>query len=115
MEIEDRRKKSEEWDSREKEWTEEMRSTAYSHRRVKPKPRMKKFNPRRRFRFMLVWLGILLTSLVIAFLTVFNPYATNQAIASISSALISGVVFLVNYGKDIAVTIINDLSKNSLR
>ncbi len=64
---------------------------------------------------MLVWLTILLGSLAAAAFTVYDPNTTYQAIFSIFSAIISGVVFLINYGRDIIVTVVNALSKNTLR
>ncbi len=110
----DKWRKSEEWDSREREWTREMRNRMHGARR-ELKLKEKKFDPRKRFRFMLVCLGIFLVSIFALWLTSFIPWATDQAIFSIFSTIISGIVFVVNYGKDILVTVLNSLSKNSLR
>jgi lipopolysaccharide export LptBFGC system permease protein LptF len=84
-------------------------------RERKVKPKIRKFNPRKRFRFMLIWLSVLVVSLVVASFTVYDPQASYQAIFSIFSAIVSGVVFVLNYGRDIVVTILNSVSKNSLR
>ena len=107
-------RKSDEWDSREREWTREMRNRMQGTRR-QLKQKEKKFDPRKRFRFMLVCLGIFLVSIFALWLTSLIPWATDQAIFSIFSTIISGIVFVVNYGKDILITILNSVSKNSLR
>ncbi len=64
---------------------------------------------------MIFWLFVVLVSFAVTLLTVVVPNATFQAIISSFSALISGVVFAINYGRDIAFAILNTLSKNSLR
>ncbi len=115
-----KKKKSEEWDLREKEWTEEMRrQTSGANRRPKKvksnESGRKKFNPKNRFKLMLVCLGVLLFSVMVLLLTIADVNATYQSIISIFSAIISGVIFVVNYGKDISVSILNALTKNSLK
>jgi hypothetical protein len=119
----DKKRKSDEWDSREREWTDELRrQTAGSGNlgrvggAASPKKRkVKKLNPKKRFRLMLVCLSIFVFSMFILWLTLFNVDATYQATLSMFSSIISGVIFVVNYGKDIAVTIINAYAKSSLR
>ena len=64
---------------------------------------------------MLVCLSILVFSVFILWLTIFNADATYQATLSMFSTIISGVVFVVNYGKDIVITIFNSYTKSSLR
>jgi hypothetical protein len=64
---------------------------------------------------MILWLPVVLVSLTVALLTAINPNTALQAIFSSFSALISGVAFVINYGRDIAFAILNNLSKNSLR
>jgi hypothetical protein len=118
----DKKKKSEEWDLREKEWTDEMRRQisgenggARKVERVQPTSRIKKLNPKNRFRLMLVCLAILIFSITALWLTIFDANATYQATISMFSTIVSGVIFVVNYGRDIVVTIINGLTKSSLR
>jgi hypothetical protein len=84
-------------------------------RQVKPKPRIKKFNPKRRFKIMIFWLSLVLVSVVITLVTIIVPNATYQAVFSTFSVLISGAAIVINYGKDIVFAILNTLSKNSLR
>jgi len=110
----DKRRKSDEWDQREREWTKEMRK-ANPATRSQMKPRRKKFNPKNRFRLMLVCLGIFLFSAFVLWLTMFDPNASLQGIVSMFSTFISGIVFVMNYGKDIMVTVVNSITKNSLR
>jgi hypothetical protein len=109
-----RRRKSEEWDSREREWINEMRQSIDA-RQAKPGSKIKKFNPKRRFKFMIFWLSVVLVSFIIALLTIVDPKTTYQAVFSSFSALISGGAFVINYGRDIVFAILNILSKNSLR
>jgi hypothetical protein len=118
----DKKRKSDEWDLREKEWTDEMRrQLAGEGRKVKKfegervAVKKRKFNPKKRFRLMLVCLGVLVVSTAVLWLTIFDANATYQATISMFSTIISGVIFVVNYGRDIIVTILNSLSKNSLR
>lgn len=115
----DKKRKSDEWDLRERAWTDEMRrqsSGANARRGVDTtKPRMKKFNPKNHFRFMLVCLAILISSAFVLSITVFDADATLQATISMFSTIVSGVVFVINYGKDIMVTLLNEYSKSTLR
>lgn len=76
---------------------------------------MKKFNPKNHFRFMLVCLAILISSAFVLSITVFDADATLQATISMFSTIVSGVVFVINYGKDIMVTLLNEYSKSTLR
>ena len=76
---------------------------------------MKKFNPKNRFRLMLVCLSILIISTLVLWLTIFDVYAILQATISMFITIISGVIFVVNYGKDIMVTLLNEYTKSSLR
>jgi hypothetical protein len=64
---------------------------------------------------MLVCLTILISSVLIFWLTMFNPDTIIQGIVSLFTAIISGIVFATNYSKDIAVSIMNFLSRSSLR
>ena len=75
----------------------------------------KKFNPRKRFRLMLICLSIFLISFAIMCVSVFATEAIFQAIASMFITIISGTVFVVNFGKDIIVSVLNSLTKNSLK
>jgi hypothetical protein len=114
-----KKKKSEEWDIREKEWNEEMsRQNAAGEeklRKASVEVKRKKINPKTRFKLMLVCLGVLLGSIAILWLTMFDANAYLQATISMFSAIISGIIFLMNYGKDIAVSLLNALTKSSLR
>ena len=51
---------------------------------------------------MIFWLSVVLISFALTLLTVIVPNATFQAIISSFSALISGVAFVINYGRDIS-------------
>jgi hypothetical protein len=117
-----RKKKSDEWDVREKEWTEEMRrQNAVGNGKLKrpiegrKERKVKKFNPKNRFRLMLVCLAVLAFSIATLFLTIFNANTTFQAAASMFSTIISGVIFIASYGRDIMVTLLNEYTKSSLR
>lgn len=119
----DKKRKSDEWDSREREWTDELRRQTSAGNgnfgKAPPaapkKKQVKKFNPKNRFRLMLVCLCILIFSTAVLWFTIFNPLATYQATLSMFSTIISGVIFVVNYGKDITITILNAYTKSSLR
>jgi len=110
----DKKKKSDEWDSREREWTREMRKTM-SGARFELEHGVKKFDPRKRFRLILVCFGIFLISIFALLLTSFIIQATFQAIISMFGSIISGMIFVANYGKDIVVSVLNFLSKYSSR
>ena len=113
------KKKSEEWDLREKAWNEEMRrQTSAAERKLRKasaEVKKKKFNPRTRFRLMLVCLAVLLGSVAVFWLTFFDAQAALQATISMFSAIISGIIFLMSFGRDIGVTVLNALTKSSLR
>jgi hypothetical protein len=119
----DKKKKSDEWDIREREWTDELkRQTSSSPGNGNLKKTggnnnrsIRKFNPKNRFRLMLVCLSILIISTLVLWLTVFDVNATLQATISMFTTIISGVIFVVNYGKDIIVTLLNEYTKSSLR
>jgi hypothetical protein len=117
----DKKRKSDEWDRREREWTEEMRRQLAGSGNVRKsvdgvkKTTGKKFNPRNHFRLMLVCLAILICSVCALSLTIYSVNATLQATISMFSTIISGVIFVVNYGKDIMVTILNAYTKSALR
>jgi hypothetical protein len=120
MNSDDKKRKSDDWDAREKEWTDEMRrQTANGNRSLRKIPaiesRKKKFNPKNRFRLMLICLAVLLASISVLWLTIFDANATYQATISMFSAIISGVIFVVNYGRDVSISILNALTKSSLR
>jgi len=114
-----RKRRSEEWDQREKEWTDEMkRQSLRGSERLKSKrlvSKTKKFNPKRRFRLMLLCTSIFVLSVFVLWLTVSDVNATYQTMISMISTIVSGVIVVVNYGKDILVTILNATTKSSLR
>ena len=106
-------KKSDEWDLREKGWASEVKGS-------NPMPAdktsegLKKFNPKTRFGLMLSWMFIFILSSVILWYTMFDPYAINVTLFFMSTALISGVILIMKYGRDILVSFANFLTKNSL-
>jgi len=116
-----KKKRSEEWDLREKEWTDEMRrqSVAAGERlRGASNPQRKsgkKFNPKNRFKLMLVCLGVLIFLVAVLWLTMFDASMYLQASISMFSAIITSIFFLMSYGKDIVVSLLNALTKSSLR
>lgn len=121
MTDDDRKRKSEEWDLREKEWTDEMQRQAsgvngrINKRARKVEIKKKKFNPKNRFRLMVVCLTVLLISFTVLWLTIFDANFTYQATISMFTTIISGVIFVVNYGRDVVVSLVNALTKNSMR
>jgi hypothetical protein len=119
-----RKKRAEEWDEREKEWTRIMRASTRdsedsTERASQKDPRLRnqqrKFNPKTRFRRMLISLTVFLVSMGILILTMNNSGAMVQAVLSMFTTLVSGVVFLMNYGKDLVFWIIGYVTRYSLK
>ncbi len=119
-----RKRRTEEWDEREKEWTKIMRtpgrdpddassSGAARGQRIRNSPR--KFNPKTRFRQMLVSLTIFLISMTVLLISMNDSSAMVQAVFSMFTTLVSGVVFIMNYGKDLVFSIIAYLTRYSLK
>jgi len=121
MNGDDKKRKSDEWDIRERDWTDELkRQTSPGSGNLKrtgepKKNKVKKFNPKRRFRLMLVCFSILIFSILVLWLSVFNVDETIQATLSLFTTIISGAIFIANYGKDIIVTLLNEYTKSSFK
>ena len=118
-----RKKRTEEWDEREKEWTRIMRAPARGSNdpseTAQKNPRLRnqtsKFNPKRRFRRMLISLSVFLLSMGVLILTMNNSAAMVLALLSMFMTLVAGVIFLMNYGKDLVFWIIAYLTRYSMR
>ena len=119
-----RKKRTEEWDEREKEWTRIMRTPAResddslnstSGKTQRMKNSARKFNPKKRFRQMLISLSVFLISMSILLLTMNDSSAMVQAVFSMFITLVSGVIFIMNYGKDLVISILGYFTRYSLR
>jgi hypothetical protein len=109
----DRKKKSDEWDFRERHWNREVRNLSSSS--FRSKTNKKKVDPRKRFKLMLVSLSILVICTLFLVMSVLTSNPSYQWLASMLSTIISGGVFVGKYGKDLIGTLVFSLSKSSLK
>jgi hypothetical protein len=119
-----RKRRTEEWDEREKEWTRIMRTPSRNSddpvnsapgKSQKVKNPTRKFNPKKRFRQMVISLSVFLVSMSILIITMNDSSAMLQAVFSMFTTLVSGVIFIMNYGRDLVFSIIAYLTRYSLR
>ena len=115
----DRKKRAEEWDEREKEWSRIMRAPARDSEGASQRnPKLnstRKFNPKTRFRRMLISLTVFLVSIGVLVLTMNNDTMMMQAVFAMFTTLVSGVVYVMNYGKDLVLWIIAYVTRYTLR
>ena len=105
--------KSDQWDSREREM-ERISKLRSKHLR-RPNSKGKKFDPRKRFKFMLYCLGAFLFTDVILLWSLNNPGTIYQGIFSMMGLIFSGTYFAINYGKEVIRSLSYLLTKSSLR
>jgi hypothetical protein len=110
----ERKRKTDEWDLRERHWNRMVRNPSASSFKLGTK---KKVDPRKRFKLMLVSLVIFVICAALLTISVLIPipHPGYQSVAPMFSTIISGGVFAGKYGKDVIGTLAFSLSKNSLR
>jgi hypothetical protein len=101
------------WDSREKEM--ERISKLRSRRIRRPQPKVKKFDPRKRFKFMLYSLSVFLFACLIFLWSLNNPGAIYEGTFSMLGVIFSGTFLAINYSRDVMISLLYLLTKSSLR